>query len=101
MACPYAKTKDGFEMQFGTNHLGHFLLTNLLIPRLIEGAPSRVVNVSSSGHYFGMIYVHCCNFTYKIQEEFIGMIQIMKRVVIQNGKRIYIIKENKEALLSS
>jgi len=50
MACPYAKTKDGFESQFGVNGLGHFLLANLLVPRLIEGAPSRVISVSSAGH---------------------------------------------------
>jgi len=55
MACPYMKTVDGFENQFGTNHLGHFLLTNLLLPRLKEGAPSRVVSVSSEGHKFGSI----------------------------------------------
>jgi NAD(P)-dependent dehydrogenase (short-subunit alcohol dehydrogenase family) len=50
MACPLSRTHDGFEMQFGTNHLGHFLLTALLVPRLLAGAPARVVSVSSSGH---------------------------------------------------
>jgi len=55
MACPQGKTKDGFETQIGTNHFGHFLLTNLLIPRLIEGAPSRVVSVASSAHTFSPI----------------------------------------------
>jgi len=50
MATPFGKTKDGFELQFGTNYLGHCLLANLLVPRLIEGAPSRVVSVSSAGH---------------------------------------------------
>ena len=50
MACPFAKTEDGFEMQFGVNHLGHFLLTNLVAPALIRGAPGRVISLSSRGH---------------------------------------------------
>jgi NAD(P)-dependent dehydrogenase (short-subunit alcohol dehydrogenase family) len=50
MACPQAKTRDGFELQFGTNHLGHFLLTVLLAPALLRAAPARVVSLSSSGH---------------------------------------------------
>lgn len=50
MACSYAKTVDGYESQFATNHLGHFLLTNLLIDELERGAPSRVVSVSSKAH---------------------------------------------------
>ena len=52
MACPLMRTAQGFEMQFGTNHLGHFLFTGLLAPALIEGAPGRVVNLSSGGHKF-------------------------------------------------
>ncbi len=50
MACPQTRTADGFEMQFGTNHLGHFLLVNRLRPLL--GAGSRIVNLSSGGHRF-------------------------------------------------
>ncbi|MGC0423387.1 SDR family NAD(P)-dependent oxidoreductase [Embleya sp. AB8] len=48
MATPFGRTADGFELQFGTNHLGHFLWTNLLVPALGEG--TRVVNLSSAGH---------------------------------------------------
>ncbi|ANB14388.1 Env9p [Sugiyamaella lignohabitans] len=50
MACPYSKTEDGFEMQFGTNHLGHFLFTNLILKKLLATPHPRVVNVSSLGH---------------------------------------------------
>lgn len=50
MACPYGLTVDGFETQFGTNHLGHFLLTVLLLPALLNGDAPRVVTLSSAGH---------------------------------------------------
>ena len=55
MACPFAKTTDGFEMQFGTNHVGHFLMTCLLVPALRAGTPSRVVSVSSRGHHLAPV----------------------------------------------
>ena len=51
MAVPESRTKDGFEMQFGTNHLGHFALSNLLLPQIQD----RVVTVSSGAHRIGKI----------------------------------------------
>ena len=51
MAVPESRTKDGFEMQIGTNHLGHFALTNLLLPKITD----RVVTVSSTAHRIGKI----------------------------------------------
>lgn len=50
MALPYARTVDGFEMQLGTNHLGPFLLTGLLLPRLVESGDGRVIAVASNAH---------------------------------------------------
>ncbi len=55
MMCPYAKTADGFEIQMGTNHLGHFALTGRLLPLLKKTEGSRVVVVSSIAHKFGDI----------------------------------------------
>ena len=55
MFTPNVRTKDGFEMQFGVNHLGHFLLTHLLLGRLRACAPSRVVVVSSLAHSVGRL----------------------------------------------
>ncbi len=50
MATPFGHTADGFETQFGTNHLGHFLFAQLLMPALLAAAPARVVSLSSIGH---------------------------------------------------
>jgi NAD(P)-dependent dehydrogenase (short-subunit alcohol dehydrogenase family) len=55
MAIPYQATTDGFEMQFGTNHLGHFALTAQLIGLLVRTRGSRVVTVSSNAHLLGRI----------------------------------------------
>ena len=55
MACPLAHTADGYELQFGTNHIGHFLFTCLLLPSLLDAAPARIVNLSSAGHKLGNV----------------------------------------------
>ena len=47
----HGRTVDGFEIHFGVNHLGHFLFTRLLLPRLVSSGMSRIVNVSSGSHY--------------------------------------------------
>ena len=55
MIPPYGTTADGFELQFGTNHLGHFALTGLLLPCLMNAEAGRVVTVASNAHRFGRI----------------------------------------------
>jgi NAD(P)-dependent dehydrogenase (short-subunit alcohol dehydrogenase family) len=55
MAVPYGRTADGFELQFGTNHLGHFALTALLMPALKTSLGTRVVTVSSNNHKGGQM----------------------------------------------
>ncbi len=56
MVPPYQQTKDGFELQFGSNHLGHFALTGLLLPLLKKTEESRVISLSSIAHRGGTIY---------------------------------------------
>lgn len=58
-------TEDGFERQIGVNHLGHFLLTNLLIDLLLKSDDGRIVNVSSGGHKWGNFYENDPHFTKK------------------------------------
>jgi NAD(P)-dependent dehydrogenase (short-subunit alcohol dehydrogenase family) len=63
MACPFTHTADGFEMQFGTNHLGHFALTAELMPLIEAGANKRIVNLSSRGHHMAPLDLDDPNFT--------------------------------------
>jgi len=60
MACPQGKTQDGFETQFGTNHLGHFVFVNKLVPLLKSGA--RIVTLSSAGHQMSDVDIEDPNF---------------------------------------
>ncbi len=55
MATPFLHTHDGFELQFGTNHLGHFALTGELFPLIEKGHLKRIVNLSSRGHHMGPV----------------------------------------------
>ncbi len=55
MATPFLHTADGFEMQFGTNHLGHFAMTAELMPLIERGSAQRIVNLSSRGHFMGQV----------------------------------------------
>ena len=70
MATPFGHTTDGFETQFGTNHLGHFLFVNR-IARLMR-AGSRLVNVSSSGHRYGNVDLDDPNFERTSYEPFVA-----------------------------
>ena len=72
MACPHEQTEDGFEMQFGSNHLGHFLLGELLLPALKNGAPSRVVSLSSRGHIFSGIDFDDPNFEHRPYQKWVS-----------------------------
>ena len=70
MACPKSKTVDGFETQFGTNHLGHFVLVNRIASLLKAG--SRLVNLSSAGHRYADVDLEDPNFEHTPYEEFIA-----------------------------
>jgi NAD(P)-dependent dehydrogenase (short-subunit alcohol dehydrogenase family) len=68
MACPKGTTADGFETQFGTNHLGHFVLVNRIASLLRPG--SRLVNLSSAGHRFADVDLEDPNFEHSAYDEF-------------------------------
>jgi len=69
MSLPFILSPDGYEMQFATNHLGHFLLTQLLLDTLKQSSPSRVVSVSSIGHYFFRYYNLFLGFNASFEKE--------------------------------
>lgn len=69
MACPRGETADGFEMQFGTNHLGHFLLTKELLPLVEKGERARIVNLSSRGHHIDRVHFDDPNFVRRDYEK--------------------------------
>jgi len=62
MVCPFKKSEDGIESQFATNYISHFLLTNLLIPKILTSEYPRVVNVSSSAHGMSSVRFDDINF---------------------------------------
>lgn len=62
MTPPFGLNEQGYEMQFATNHLGHFLLTNLLRSALLNSGNARVVNVASAGHHTDSVYFDDINF---------------------------------------
>jgi NAD(P)-dependent dehydrogenase (short-subunit alcohol dehydrogenase family) len=70
MACPQGTTADGFETQFGTNHLGHFVLVNRIASLLEKGG--RVVNLSSAGHRFADVDLDDPNFEHSPYAEFVA-----------------------------
>ncbi len=70
MATPFGHTADGFETQFGTNHLGHFVLVNRIAP--LMGAGSRLINLSSSGHRFSNVDLDDPNFLRTPYEPFVA-----------------------------
>lgn len=72
MFTPEGRTADGFETQFGTNHLGHFVLTNRLVPALRAAAPSRIVNLSSAGHWTSDVLWDDPNFATTDYDKFVA-----------------------------
>jgi NAD(P)-dependent dehydrogenase (short-subunit alcohol dehydrogenase family) len=70
MATPFGHTADGFETQFGTNHLGHFVLVNRIAPLLRKG--SRLINLSSAGHRFSNVDLDDPNFERTPYEPFVA-----------------------------
>ncbi len=65
MACPHKTTEDGFELQFGVNHLGHFLLTKLITPALVKADNARIVCLSSMAHHMSPVVFQDIQFEHR------------------------------------
>ena len=70
MATPFGHTADGFETQFGTNHLGHFVLVNRIAPLIRAGG--RLINLSSAGHRYSNVDLQDPNFEHTSYEPFVA-----------------------------
>lgn len=85
MAVPtYQTSVEGIEMQFASNHLGHFLLTNLIMPKILEaGEGSRIVNVSSTGFEMGGVNFEDVNFDVSIQSDFLPVEEESANILVR------------------
>jgi NAD(P)-dependent dehydrogenase (short-subunit alcohol dehydrogenase family) len=72
MFTPFGRTQDGFEIQFGTNHLGHFELTRELTPQLAAAAGARIVILSSGGHVLGDVDIDDPNWEHRDYDKFVA-----------------------------
>ncbi len=72
MACPLSHTQEGWELQFATNHLGHFLLSALLVDRLRAGVPARLISLSSGGHVASPVVFDDLHFESREYAPFLG-----------------------------
>jgi NAD(P)-dependent dehydrogenase (short-subunit alcohol dehydrogenase family) len=72
MFTPFGRTQDGFEIQFGTNHLGHFELTRMLTPQLAAAAGARIVILSSGGHVLGDVDIDDPNWEHRDYDKFVA-----------------------------
>ena len=72
MFTPFGRTRDGFEMQIGTNHFGHFELTRLLVPQLATAQGARVVMLSSGGYVMGDVELDDPNWVHREYDKFVA-----------------------------
>lgn len=84
MATPYSLTKDGFESQFGTNHLGHFLFTNLIMDKILAAKSPRVVNITSDGHRLNPI--RWADYNFSVSNPILPSPHMISYRCVQNGE---------------